>query len=90
VFRTWMVGCLLLPMACSTSDVRTGSLSVHSEGDSLGIPDDQKPMLVFRCELGRVGAYLVVGPPPEDSGDLPEDAVRVDLDSPPTCIATAP
>jgi hypothetical protein len=90
VFRTWMVGCLLLPIACSGRDVRSASLPTHAEGDSLGIADETEPMVVFRCESGRVGAYLVAGPPPHDADVLPEDAVRIDLDSAPACIGSAP
>jgi hypothetical protein len=48
-------------------------------------------MLVLRCEEGRVNAYLVVGPPGEGGPSQMEDgAVRVDLDSAPPCIASAP
>jgi hypothetical protein len=90
VFRTWMVGCLLLPIACSGRDARSGSLLAHAEGDSLDLTDEPQPMVMFRCESGRVGAYLVAGPAPEDSDVLPEDAVRIDLDSALDCSVTAP
>ena len=90
MFRTWLVGCLLLPIACSGRDARSSSSLAHGEGDSLGLTVETEPMVMFRCESGRVGAYLVAGPAPDDSDVLPEDAVRIDLDSAPDCSVTAP
>ncbi|HWN18588.1 MAG TPA: hypothetical protein VNO19_06705 [Gemmatimonadales bacterium] len=88
MLRMWMVGCFLLPLACSDGDVRSAALSADT--DSLGLADETQPMVMFRCESGRLGAYLVAGSAADDSDFLPDDAVRVDLDSAPPCIASAP
>lgn len=88
VLRIWMVGCCLLSLACSDRDARSASLPAHT--DSLDTADEATPMVMFRCESGRVGAYLVAGSTPDDSNFLPDNAVRVDLDSAPPCIASAP
>lgn len=89
VLRVWMVGCLLLPLACSEGEVRSAA-AVSANTDSLGLADETQPMVMFRCESGRVGVYLVAGSAADDSDFLPDDAVRVDLDSAPPCIASAP
>jgi hypothetical protein len=83
-----MVGCFLLPLACSDGDVRSAALSADT--DSLGLAGETQPVVMFRCESGRLGAYLVAGPAADDPDFLPDDAVRVDLDSAPPCIANAP
>jgi hypothetical protein len=88
VLRMWMVGCFLLPLACSDGDVRSAALP--DDTDSLGLADETQPMVMFRCESGRLGAYLVAGSAADDSDFLPDDAVRVDLDSAPPCIGSAP
>ena len=88
VRRMWMVGCCLLSLACTDGDVRSAALS--ADADSFGLANEAQPMLMFRCESGRVGAYLVTASATDDSDLLPDDAVRVDLDSAPPCIASAP
>jgi hypothetical protein len=86
--RMWMVGCMLLLLACSNGEVRSAALAADT--DSLGQADEAQPMVMFRCESGRVGAYLVPASAAVVSDILPDDAVRVDLDSAPPCIADAP
>ena len=86
--RMWMVGCLLLALACSDSNVRSAALS--ADPDSVGPADAVQPMVMFRCEAGRLGAYLVASTGGGDADVLPENAIRVDLDSSPPCIASAP
>jgi hypothetical protein len=82
VSRKWLLPFFLLSLGCSDGAVRSGSLTVGGE---------EEPTLVLRCEEGRVNAYLVVGPPGEGGASQMEDgAVRVDLDSAPPCIASAP
>lgn len=73
--RRWFWSGLLLSVACSDAEVRS----------------DEQPRLVFGCEEGRVVAYLVVSGSSEvESGFMEDQAVRVDLDSAPACIESAP
>ena len=53
--------------------------------------ESESPTLVFRCHDGRVSAYVVVATTADiAAGDLPEDAVEVQLDSAPTCSESTP
>ncbi len=71
----WFRSGLLLSVACSDGEVRS----------------DEQPRLVFGCEEGRVAAYLVMGESSVvESGSTTDQAVRVDLDSAPACIESAP
>jgi hypothetical protein len=87
VRNLWFGWGLLLCAACTNKGVGSGSLQADflpAVGDSVA-PEEQ-PQLVFRCENGRLGAYLVVGTPAEvDSDKLDPRAVAVKLDSAPTC-----
>jgi hypothetical protein len=75
VSARWLWSGLLLSLACSEAEVR---------------PDEQ-PRLVLGCEEGRVAAYLVIGGASEvESGSMEDQAVRVDLDSAPACLESAP
>jgi hypothetical protein len=98
--RGWIVPGLVLCLACSDGSERSGSLPESADflpmsGDSepassLAIVLDslggEQPRLIFRCEGGRVSAYVMVrtaaeaDPEPNDPGVVP-----VRLDSAPAC-----
>lgn len=72
-----------LPMA---TDTAVPAYSVVIEGDTLGTADAEQPRLIFRCEEGRVDAYLIVDTSAAvESGRLDERAVPVSLDSTLSC-----
>jgi hypothetical protein len=90
VFRRWLLPCLLLSNACSDRPVRSGSLSLPGNQDSVG-GSESEPTLVLRCQNGRVSAYLVSGSPAEIATQQVQDgAVEVQLDSAPPCSESAP
>jgi hypothetical protein len=67
-----------------TADTAAAALVI--DADTLGLGDGEQPRLVFRCEEGRLGAYLVVGTLAEvESGQIGDQAVVVRLDSAPSC-----
>jgi len=75
VSRAWLVPCLLLWIGCSDRPEPSGFLDRESE-----------PLLLLRCQEGRITAYLTVDPPDEEeAGAIPDGAVPVQLDSTPPC-----
>jgi hypothetical protein len=62
--------------------------AVHSDSVPLLRPggDDsgERPEVMFRCEEGRLGAYLVTAPAGDD-GVFGEQMVPISLDSAPSC-----
>jgi hypothetical protein len=65
----WLVPCFLLPLACSNPPASAETAT-----------------LVLRCHDGRVSAYMVpVNPEQIAAGDLPADAVEVQLEAAPDC-----
>lgn len=85
MFRQWLLPGLLALGACSRGEV--GSLNLPGTGDSVAVLEE--PMLVFGCEEGHVTAYLVPNTSSE-AGPIDGDAVRVQLDSAPPCLGSAP
>jgi hypothetical protein len=90
--RGWLVPGLTACLACSDGRVHSGSLP--EAADFLPMAGDsgedtltgQQPRLILRCENGRLGAYIVLGPPGEAEPDpIDAHAVAVDLDSAPAC-----
>lgn len=88
----WSIFCLFAVAGCSHPEIRaespgdsvqvglaTGSLTLGEEGDVGG----QQPEVMFRCEEGKVGAYVVTGS--LDSLIFDEQMVRIALDSAPDC-----
>lgn len=81
--------CLFMLVGCSNGDVRseeqgdmvsaTADAEVNAEADLTG----EQPTVLFRCEEGRVGAYVVTG----EFEDQPaqDQMVRINLDSAPRC-----
>jgi hypothetical protein len=61
-------------------DGDTTSVFPATEADGEG----EQPAVVFRCEEGRLGAYLVTTAP-GDGGLLGEQMVPISLDSAPSC-----
>ena len=87
-----LLGCCSGPEARSDAESRPAvSAAVEDEPASV-LPaagadgEGEQTAVVFRCEEGRLGAYLIVGTPAElESGQIDEDAVAVRLDSAPSC-----
>lgn len=76
MLRQWLLPSLLLPLACSIP--RGGS-------------EAETATLVLRCHEGRVSAFMVVADTAGIAvGELPEDAVEVELDGSPECSESAP
>ena len=70
-----MVPCLLFCIGCSDGPVPSGFLDRERE-----------PVLLLRCQEGRVAAYLTMDPPEDpEAGPVPDGAVSVELDSTPSC-----
>jgi hypothetical protein len=79
--------CLALVLACSGAEIRSTSagerLPDATTTGSLTAPDssveNEQPTVMFRCEQGSVGAYIVTSP----SGAEPtqDQMVRISLDS---------
>lgn len=91
--RGWILWGLAVCLACSDGRVPSGSLPEAADflpmaGDS-GVQDtmgSEQPRLILRCEDGRLGAYIVLGPPGEAEADpIDPRAVAVELDSAPAC-----
>ena len=88
---SWLL-CVALLLGCSDATIRsssaedrlpvgmaTGSLDPASDGSV----EDGQPTVMFRCEDGRIGAYIVTGSP--DSEPTQDQMVRITLDSAPDC-----
>lgn len=88
---SWVVLCFALLPGCSVAKTRgaasadtlhvetaTGSLTLDSDG-----AEDEPPRVLFRCEEGGVGAYLVTGS--LDSVPTQNQMVKINLDSPLDC-----
>lgn len=84
--------CLVVLLGCPDAEIRsrsagdqlpagtaTGSLNPASDG---GVEGEQ-PTVMFRCEDGRVGAYIVTSP--LDTEPTQDQMVRISLDSAPDC-----
>src|SRR4051794_28843020 len=82
--RVWLASLLLLPIACSEKSVRPASRDSAIPVDTLETASADQPRVVLRCEQGKVGAYIVVGPE-QGSGDIDSSAVPVYLDSALSC-----
>ncbi len=73
--RAWLMLCLLLGIGCSAGPLPSGSLD-----------NENQPMILLRCQEGRVAAYITMDRPDElNAGSLPDGSVPVQLDSPPSC-----
>jgi hypothetical protein len=93
--RYWLLSATLLCVACSERTVPTGNLPQPADflpslapelppaTDNDTLAEDQ-PRLVFRCEQGRLGAYIVTDAAAADN-QPGNDAVEVRLDSAPAC-----
>ena len=88
----WSMFCVFAFVGCSHPEIRaessrdsvhvelaTGSLTLSLDGNDAG----QQPDVMFRCEEGKVGAYVVTGS--LDSLISGEQLVRIALDSAPDC-----
>lgn len=81
--------CVLMLVGCSNEEVRSGAqeLVASATADDLvgaqGEPAGAQPTVLFRCENGRIGAYVVTG----DFEDQPteDQMVPISLDSAPGC-----
>ena len=87
----WLL-CVALLLGCSDAKIRsssaedrlpvgtaTGSLDPASDSSV----EDGQPTVMFRCEDGRIGAYIVTSPP--DTEPSQDQMVRISLDSAPDC-----
>jgi hypothetical protein len=75
VSRAWLLACSLLWIGCSDAPVPSGFLSREAE-----------PVLLLRCQEGRVTAYITLDPPADlERGPVPDDAVPIQFDSTPSC-----
>ncbi len=72
----WCILMLAPVLACSEA---RGAPAVQVEAAAGG----EEQTVLFRCEEGRVAAYVVTGP--IDSLPSPEQMVRISLDSAPDC-----
>jgi hypothetical protein len=82
--RIWFGPLLLLQVACSDESVRPPSRESGIQVDTLDTAAADQPRVVLRCEQGKVGAYIVVGPE-QGSDDIDSSAVPVYLDSALSC-----
>ena len=84
--------CLALLLGCSDAEIRstsagdqlpvgmaTGSLRPAADSSVVG----EQPTVMFRCEEGKVGAYIVTSP--LDTEPTQDQMVRISLDSVPDC-----
>ena len=84
--------CLAPLLGCSDAEIRptsaghglpvgmaTGSLKPASDS----IAEGEQPTVMFRCEEGRLGAYIVSSAP--DTEPSQDQMVRISLDSAPDC-----
>jgi hypothetical protein len=75
VSRAWLVPCFMLWTGCSGDSVPSGFLDDKSE-----------PVLLVRCQEGRITAYITLDPPDDrEGGPVPDGAVPIHLDSTPSC-----
>ncbi len=73
--RAWLAPYLLLWTGCSVDPAPSGFLDRESD-----------PVLLVRCQEGRVTAYITLDPPDDLEGSpIPEGAVLVQLDSVTPC-----
>jgi hypothetical protein len=88
----WLISGVVLVAGCSHPPIGSREAladTVHIERATGFVqpdttdPVDEQPTVMFRCEGGKVGAYIVTG----SLDTLPSDdqMVRIDLDSPPDC-----
>jgi hypothetical protein len=88
----WFPFCLTVLLGCSDPEIRsqpagapvhgetaTGSLTPSSDAAAEG----EQPTVMFRCEEGTMGAYVVTGFLDSLTGQ--EQMVRITLDSAPDC-----
>lgn len=81
--------CLFMLVGCSNGDVRSegqwavAGATVDAEVGVETALTEEQPTVLFRCEEGRVGAYVVTG----EFEDQPaqDQMVRINLDSAPRC-----
>jgi hypothetical protein len=80
--------CVLMLVGCSNEEVRSGAQEpmASATADLVGAqmePAGAQPTVLFRCENGRVGAYVVTG----EFEDQPteDQMVPISLDSAPGC-----
>jgi hypothetical protein len=93
--RYWLLSATLLCVACSERTVPTGNLPQPADflpslapelppaTDNDTLAEDQ-PRLVFRCEQGRLGAYIITDAAAAE-GQVSNHAVQVLLDAAPAC-----
>jgi hypothetical protein len=73
--RAWLGPCLLFWIGCSDVPVPSGFLD-----------HEREPVILLRCQEGRVAAYITTDPPDDvEAGAVPEEAVPIELDSTPSC-----
>lgn len=81
--------CLFMLVGCSNGDVRSegqGAVASATVDAEVGVEadlTDEQPTVLFRCEEGRVGAYVVTGGFEEQP--VEDQMVRINLDSAPRC-----
>ena len=99
--RRWIMAGLTVCLACSDGSQRSGRLPetadflpMVADSAETGLPpvsegdtaSGEQPRLVFRCEDGRLSAYVVLGAPEDrESEQIDDHAVVVRLDSAPPC-----
>ncbi len=84
VRQRWAVLGLTLMIGCSeTKPGSEGSSRTIEVGAANAGTEGEEPTVMFRCEEGRVAAYVVTGP--LDGVISAEQMVRINLDSAPGC-----
>lgn len=81
--------CVFMMVGCSSGEVGSraqGPVASATPSDEVGALVDStgtEPTVLFRCEQGRVGAYVVTG----EFEDQPAEnqMVRISFDSAPAC-----
>lgn len=68
-------------MSGAAVELDTASVLPATEPDGEG----EQPAVLFRCEGGRLGAYLVTAASGGDGGLFEEQMVPISLDSAPSC-----
>jgi hypothetical protein len=76
VFNPCRLSLLLFCIGCSARPVPSGF-----------VDQDLDPIVLFRCEEGRVAAYISANREQTDSDTLPDGAIPVQLDSSLSCEA---
>jgi hypothetical protein len=81
--------CVFIVVGCSGGDLRSGaqgpvaSATADDEGGAEVEAGGEQPTVLFRCEEGTIGAYVVTGE--FDDQPAEDQMVRISLDSAPRC-----